>query len=60
MTHEKGDWRELCEAAARETDSEKLLELIQKLTKALDERAALESAARPPALTRSPRSSDAT
>ena len=32
------DWRQLCAAAATETDSEKLAELVHQLIKALDER----------------------
>ena len=32
------DWRQLCEAAATETDSEKLAVLVHQLIKALDER----------------------
>jgi len=44
MTQKKGNWRDLCEAAARETDSEKLLELAEKLIKALDEESAVEEA----------------
>jgi len=32
------DWRQLCEAAATETDSEKLADLVHQLIKALDER----------------------
>jgi hypothetical protein len=32
------DWRQLCAAAAKETDSEKLAELVNQLIKALDER----------------------
>jgi hypothetical protein len=31
-------WRQLCAAAATETDSEKLVELVHQLIKALDER----------------------
>lgn len=44
VTQKKGNWRELCEAATRETDSDKLLELAEKLIKALDEQAAIEKA----------------
>jgi hypothetical protein len=32
------DWRELCRAAARELDPAKLMDLIARLTRALDER----------------------
>jgi hypothetical protein len=32
------DWRQLCAAAATETDSEKLAELVNQLVRALDER----------------------
>ena len=32
------DWSELCIAVANETDSKKLVSLIQELTKALDEK----------------------
>jgi len=32
------DWRELCRAAANESDPAKLMNLIAELTKALDER----------------------
>jgi len=32
------DWRELCSAAANESDPAKLINLIAELTKALDER----------------------
>jgi len=42
MTQKKGNWRDLCEAAARETDSDKLLALTEELIKVLDEEAALE------------------
>jgi len=37
MTKEK-DWRELSEAASREQDPKKLLELVEQLDKALEER----------------------
>jgi hypothetical protein len=33
------DWKELSEAASREQDPQKLLELIEQLNKALDQRA---------------------
>jgi hypothetical protein len=42
MTQKKGNWRDLCEAAAREMDSDKLLALTEELIKVLDEEAALE------------------
>jgi hypothetical protein len=32
------DWRQICAAAAMETDSEKLADLVHQLIKALDER----------------------
>ena len=32
------DWRMLCEKASQEQDNEKLLELLRRLHKALDER----------------------
>jgi hypothetical protein len=32
------DWRELCKAAARELDPQKLMQLIGELTRALEER----------------------
>jgi hypothetical protein len=32
------DWRVLCEKASHEEDNEKLLELLRRLHKALDER----------------------
>jgi hypothetical protein len=35
----RSDWRELCAAAAEETDSEKLVDLVDQIIKALDERA---------------------
>jgi hypothetical protein len=34
----KGDWRELCAAAATEHDSTKLARLVDQIIKALDER----------------------
>ena len=41
-------WRELSEAAAREQDPEKLLELVEQLNKALEEQEhPVEEAARP-------------
>jgi hypothetical protein len=36
MSHEKGDWRKLCEAASVESDPEKLLELARQIIAALD------------------------
>jgi len=33
------DWRQLCEAASQEHDSEKLLSLVQQLNAVLEERA---------------------
>jgi hypothetical protein len=35
---ERRDWRELCAAAANETDSEELTSLIEKILCALEER----------------------
>lgn len=32
------DWRKLCEAAAKEEDPNKLMELVSEINKALDER----------------------
>jgi hypothetical protein len=32
------DWRELCEAASKEEDPQKLMELVSEINKALDER----------------------
>jgi hypothetical protein len=39
MSHEKGTWRELCEAASVESDPEKVLELVRRIVIALDEQA---------------------
>jgi hypothetical protein len=36
MSHEKGDWRKLCEAASVESDPEKLLDLAQQIIAAID------------------------
>jgi hypothetical protein len=33
------DWRELCAAAAKESDSKKLADLVDQIIKALDDRA---------------------
>lgn len=38
MTFEKRDWRELCKAASKEQDPEKLRHIISELIKVLDER----------------------
>jgi hypothetical protein len=38
MTPEKKDWRELCAAVANELDSERVLDLVEQLVAALDER----------------------
>jgi len=38
MSSEKRDWRELCEAASKEQDPEKLRVIISELIRALDER----------------------
>ena len=32
------DWRDLCEQASKEQDSEKLIEIVQRLNEALEER----------------------
>jgi hypothetical protein len=32
------DWRDLCEQASREQDSEKLIEIVQRLNEALEQR----------------------
>ena len=37
MTAENRDWQDLCEAASKETDSERLITLVSKLIEALDE-----------------------
>ena len=37
MTAENRDWQDLCEAASKETDSERLITLVSKLIRALDE-----------------------
>ena len=36
MSHEKGDWRKLCEAASVESDPEKLLDLARQIIAAID------------------------
>ena len=33
-----GDWRDLCEQASKEQDPEKLIEIVQRLNEALEER----------------------
>ncbi len=33
----RGEWRDLCELASKEQNSEKLIELIGRITQALDE-----------------------
>jgi hypothetical protein len=38
MSDQPKDWRKLCEAAAQETDPDKLLSLVIELNKVLDER----------------------
>jgi hypothetical protein len=38
MSLEKHDWRDLCEAASKEQDPEKLRTIIAELIKVLDER----------------------
>jgi hypothetical protein len=35
---DRADWRDLCEAAAKEPDSEKLADLVDQIIKALDDR----------------------
>jgi hypothetical protein len=42
------DWKELSEAASREQDPQKLLELIEQLNKVLDQRAQDMQKHRPP------------
>jgi hypothetical protein len=37
-TNRSDDWRSLCELASKETDSQKLLDLISKINRALEER----------------------
>ena len=41
MTNDKeeGNWRKLCELAAKETDPERLYALVERLNRALEERA---------------------
>jgi len=36
MSAERQDWRELCEAASKETDTAKLIGLVSELVEALD------------------------
>jgi hypothetical protein len=38
MTAENRDWQDLCEAASKEPDSKRLMNLVSELIKALDER----------------------
>jgi len=38
MPDERRDWRELCEAASKENDSEKLIALVSELVEVLDDR----------------------
>ena len=38
MTHESRTWQELCEAASKEFDSERLISLVSELMEALDKR----------------------
>jgi hypothetical protein len=38
------DWRTLCELAAKEEDPERLMDLVQRLNKALDQRNGQDSA----------------
>jgi len=37
MSDERRDWRELCAAASKENDSDKLMALVDELMEALDE-----------------------
>ena len=37
MTQKKGNWRDICEAVQRETDSGRLWDLVRALINALDE-----------------------
>ena len=46
MTHEKGIWREICEAMVKESDPKRMTELAAQLVAALDERRALADARR--------------
>jgi hypothetical protein len=39
-TSPKKDWKELSQAAAQETDPQKLMELVEQLNRALEEREA--------------------
>jgi len=41
MPEEKRDWRELCECASKEKDSDKLIALVSELVEALDEQKTL-------------------
>ena len=49
MSVEKRDWRELCEAASKEQDPEKLKAIISELIKVLDERKRIQQPAEPQA-----------
>jgi hypothetical protein len=40
ITSPKKDWKELSQAAAQETDPQKLMELVEQLNRALEEREA--------------------
>jgi len=48
MSFEKRDWRELCEAASKEQDPDKLRAIISELIKVLDERKAPTTSSRKP------------
>jgi hypothetical protein len=37
-TNNDGEWRELCEQVAKETDHQKLMELAEKINRVLEER----------------------
>lgn len=41
-TSEEKNWRQLCELAAKETDPEKLYDLVEQLNKALEVRAQMQ------------------
>ncbi|MGA9476067.1 MAG: hypothetical protein WBV36_26610 [Terriglobales bacterium] len=47
MSLEKRDWRELCEAASKEQDPDKLKAILSELIKVLDERKRIQQPAEP-------------
>jgi hypothetical protein len=47
MSLEKRDWQDLCEAASKEQDPEKLRTIISELIKVLDERKAAKHSPEP-------------